>query len=79
MTDTVILAVSNPMVVWYAVVAALLMACLIYSFRLAHHHNHHRHMRPHHVHAVDMGKERDMFYIPGDQRYDDRDADFDEL
>ncbi len=79
MIDAVILAVSNPMFVWYTVVAVLLIACLIYSFRLAHHHNHRNHMRLHRVHAVEMGKERDMFYIPGDQRYDDRDTDFDEL
>ncbi|MBD5225451.1 MAG: hypothetical protein HDS68_05725 [Bacteroidales bacterium] len=78
MIDTVILAVSNPMFVWYMVVAVLLIACLVYSFRLAHHHRTRR-MRLHHLHAIEMGNERDMFYIPGDQKYDDRDADFDEL
>lgn len=74
----------NPMLIWYAVAAAVMLAIL---FEFIHYVLSARHR---HVHVLDrrnshggrlfgLNKERDLFFIPGDLRYNDQDDDFDDF
>lgn len=76
MIESVLIAMSNPMNLWYVIVGALLLVLLFHSIKSAHHE---RRTRAHGVHALDVARERDLFYIPGDIKYDDKDGDFDDL
>lgn len=66
---------NNPMTFWYCAVTLVLLAFFIqfltYLFS----------RRDNKEHGSLFGhiKERDMFYIPGDNRFDDEDDDFDDL
>lgn len=61
----------NLMIFWYAVVGLLLLVLMWHSLRTGHDARHHcaRHAK----HFVEIGKERDMFFAPGDPGKDDDD------
>lgn len=74
----------NPMLIWYAVAGAVILAILfefihdITSGKRRHAHAARgRHPRAHHL--IGAYKERDLFFIPGDLRYNDQDDDFDDF
>lgn len=60
---------ENPMLFWYIVVGALLIAFFVRFVRATHHISRHRDRLSHHF--IEIGREKDMFYIPGDAGYDD--------
>lgn len=68
----------NPMLIWYAVAAGVILAIVIeFISQLYHRHRiHHQHTAHHHL--IGTLHERDLFYIPGDIRYNDQDDDFDD-
>lgn len=61
----------NPMIFWYAVVGLLLLVLVWHSLSRGHVTNHHR--ARHARHFIEIGKERDMFFAPGDPDKDDDD------
>ena len=66
---------ENPMLLWYIVVGALLIAFFVHFVRYAVTTRHHRHAADHLRHSlIEIGRERDMFYVPGDQSLDDDDV-----
>ena len=69
---------NNPMLIWYAIVAILLLLFLLQFILYLRHHS--RHNGHHHKAIFGCGKEREMFYIPGDRMYyNDCDDDDDEI
>ncbi len=64
---------ENPMLLWYVVVGIVLMVVSL-RFALTMRHPRHHHVRHH---LVELGRERDMFFIPGDvpAGHDDEDDD----
>ncbi len=69
--DSALIAMGNPMYVWYVIVGILLLVLLCGSFRLMHRHSSVKNM--HKPHFMEVGKECDIFYVPGDRRYTDDD------
>lgn len=72
----------NPMLIWYAVAGAVILAILFefihYLMAGKHRHAPVVHRKPSHNHLIGTYKERDMFFIPGDPKYNDQDDDFDD-
>lgn len=63
---------NQPMIIWCVIAGVLLLAFVLRSIE-RHHASCGRHAhKPRHI--IEIGRERDMFYIPGDTDYDD-DAD----
>lgn len=63
---------SQPMIVWCAIVGVLLLA---FVFRSAERYLTGRHFKAgvQHHHVLEIGKESEMFYVPGDPKDDDSD------
>lgn len=65
---------NHPMIVWCAIAGVLLCAFLFSAVeRYVNECRHHNHKSRH---LLEIGKEKDMFYIPGDV---DEDDDFEDL
>lgn len=76
MIESLMVAMSDPMSLWYVIVGALLAVLVFGSLR----HSRKTHVRgTRKVHVFDIARERELFYIPGDARYDDRDDDTDDF
>lgn len=69
--EAVTLAAGNPMNVWYVIVGILLLVLLVGSLRLAGHHA--SGSNAHKPRFIEVGRERDMFYVPGDENVKDND------
>lgn len=65
---------NHPMIVWCAITGVLLCAFLFRAVERYCKECRHRDHKPRHI--LEFGKEKDMFYIPGDNDVDD---DFEEL
>ena len=63
---------SQPMIVWCAIVGALLFAFLLRTAGKYYSERHHK-ANYHHSHVIEIGKEREMFYVPGDAEDDNSD------
>lgn len=59
------IAMTNPMILWYAVVGVLMLVLVCNSLRYFHGAGS---RRIHHF--IEIGKERDMFFAPGDSTND---------
>lgn len=60
------------MIIWYAIACILLLDLVVMAVR-RHVDARRRHGVRHERHMVEIGKERDMFYVPGDSTSDDDD------
>ena len=61
---------SQPMIVWCAIVGVLLFAFVFRTVERYFGERHHKAgNRPHHV--IEIGKESEMFYVPRDKEDDD--------
>lgn len=67
---------ESPMLLWYLLVGALLMAFFVHFVRSVRQDHHAAHVRHHHL--IELGREREMFYIPGDVPADREDDDDDD-
>ena len=70
-SEAVTLAAGNPMNVWYVIVGILLLVLLVGSLRLAGHHV--SGSNAHKPRFIEVGRERDIFYVPGDENVKDND------
>lgn len=67
---------TTPMITWISVVACIAALVIIRTVLSAFHSHHRRHAhRPLH-HLIEIGSEREEFFVPGDP--DVNDADYDE-
>lgn len=62
---------TQPMIMWCMIAGVLLCAFVLRAVDRYHAGNHSDDRRPHRF--VEMGRERDIFYIPGDMDDDDSD------
>lgn len=69
---------NNPMMVWFIIAGVLLLAFVLRAIEKHRAGMHHVNLRPRHLHIIEIGKERDMFYIPGDVA-DDEDEELDDM
>lgn len=71
--------VSTPLITW-CVVVAILLAAVIVSLAVSTHRRLHqrRIMRPAHR-LIEIGNERDEFFIPGDIKLSDKDFGYDDF
>ena len=60
---------TEPMIVWCTIAGVLLLAFLFRAVERYYTECRHTDRRPRHV--IEIGKERDMFYTPGDTDADD--------
>lgn len=60
---------TEPMIVWCAIAGVLLLAFLFRAVERYYAECRHTGRKPRHV--IEIGKEREMFYIPGDTDDDD--------
>lgn len=61
---------NHPVIVWCAIVGALLCTFFIRAI----HHRRHAKVRvhaKHHRHFLELGKEKEIFFVPGDPTDDD--------
>lgn len=65
---------NHPMIVWCAIAGALLCAFLFRAVERYNSECRHRGHNPRHI--FELGKDKDIFYVPGDI---DEDDDFDDL
>ena len=65
---------NHPMIVWCAIAGVLLCAFLIRAVERYYNECRHRDRKPRHV--FEIGKDKDIFYLPGDV---DEDDDFEDL
>lgn len=71
---------THPMIIWYAIVAAVLLTFLAEFIHYLTVRN--RNSATHRHSLISISSERDMFYAPGDPRsddYDDMQDDFEDL
>lgn len=73
MLTTIINSAVVPMIgpadIWYVIVGVLLVVLLAGSIKLAYRHSGRVHLRK--PHFIEVGKEQDIFYVPGDEIYSD--------
>lgn len=59
---------DNSIVIWYLVVAAVLVASIIYFLKyILTHRSGVRHHHTHHFPVIGLSKESEMLYVPGDR------------
>lgn len=65
---------NHPMIVWCVIAGALLCAFLFRAIERYYNESRHRDHKPRHI--LEIGKDKDIFYLPGDV---DEDDDFEDL
>lgn len=69
---------EKEMIIWYVIAGVVLVAVFFnlieYLFS-----NRHRRQAENHSAVIEMMKDKEMFFIPGDNQYDDHYDDFDDL
>ena len=70
-SEAVTMAAGNPVNVWYVIVGILMLVLLVGSLRLVGCHSSATHA--HKSHFIEVGRERDMFYVPGDENIKEND------
>lgn len=69
---------NDPMIVWFAIAGVLLLAFVVRAVEKHCAGINHADCKPRRIHVIEIGKEKDMFYIPGDLADDEEDV-FDDM
>lgn len=63
---------NEQMIIWCAIVGVLMCTFVLRGFLYHRKHTQKSAMRHHRIHLIEIGKEKAIFYLPGD-RYDEED------
>ncbi|WP_289733191.1 hypothetical protein [Paramuribaculum intestinale] len=66
----------RPLITWAALAALLIILFIVRTAIACHRHRCHRHRK--HLHIVEIGSERDEFFVPGDRPTYDNSRDYED-
>lgn len=66
--------ISQPVIIWSAIILLMVVAFavrMIEKMRMSHHLDKQGHLNKHRHHFIEIAKEKELFYCPGDEWFDE--------